>query len=146
MKLTSDTVSKLLGDPFDTSETLPNSVEQQKILLAEYGFSIKSIEVVWPKLIQLTAKSKNKSKDEIARKKFLFLFIKELSALNLRKDLGLALLYDFVKAIHVKASMFRLFLNERGLIKSFARVLSISPYLGGIVALRLSYLIRIFMA
>ena len=126
----------MLGEVGFIKNLLPNSLEEQKALLKDFGFSEHSVNDVWPELMSLTVRSKKQARDEVARKTFLYLFLKELANTNTNKDLGLSVLFDFVKSTHVKASFFTLLLREQPLIKSLALLFSTSPYLGGILSSR----------
>ncbi|MCH2533499.1 MAG: glutamine-synthetase adenylyltransferase [Bdellovibrionales bacterium] len=129
-------VTDLLGKAELDQELLPQSESEQKKWLAELGFNNTSIEKVWPQLMQYTALSKRQQKDESIRRNFLYLFIKELVNKNQDMDLGLHLLFDFVRSTRAKASFFSLLVREKPLISNLARLFSTSPYLGGLIASR----------
>lgn len=129
-------VTDLLGQAEVDQELLPKSETEQKKWLSELGFNQTSIEKVWPELMQYTALSKRQQKDEATRRNFLYLFVKELVNKNQDKDLGLHLLFDFVRSTRAKASFFSLLVREKPLISNLARLFSTSPYLGGLIASR----------
>lgn len=129
-------VTELLGKAELDTDLLPHTEEEQKKWLTELGFNTQSINSIWPQLMQYTALSKRQQKDEQIRRIFLYLFINELVQKNQDIDLGLYLLFDFVKSIRAKASFFSLLVREKPLISNLARLFSTSPYLGGLIASR----------
>lgn len=121
-------VSDLLG--------APSKKEKSFLNLDEFSFSNHSKNEVWPKLLSLSALSTRSEFDESMRKDFLSQFLHQLAKDGIDKDLGLALLYDFLKATRAKASFYSLFVNEPKITRDLARLFSISPYLGQILASR----------
>jgi glutamate-ammonia-ligase adenylyltransferase len=129
-------VSSLLGSKKIPTAEIPASLEAQQEWLTQMGFRKVSIEEIWPQLIAATALSKKSSRDEAARQHFLFSFVEKLHSIGRDRDLGLALLLDFVKAGRAKASLFTLLNREPRLIEDLSWLFSSSPYLGNILASR----------
>jgi glutamate-ammonia-ligase adenylyltransferase len=121
-------VSDLLGTPKE------QDLSEQD--MSALGFSTRAQNEIWPQLLSLSAQSSRSEYDESMRKEFLFQFVHFLSRDGVDKDLGLSLLIDFLKATRAKASFYSLFVNEPRIIRDLARLFSISPYLGQVLASR----------
>lgn len=128
-------VSSLLGRVDLTIVNLPSTEGAQSKWLEGLGFTPDSISIVWPKLAAATALSHKNDRDERARQEFLYSFISELSK-HQDRDMGLAILVDFVKATRAKASFFTMLLRSVRLVQDLARLFCLSPYLGHILASR----------
>ena len=128
-------VDSLLGeDP--ATETAKELRAAPAETLGRLGFSASSIEESWPRLLEATALSRRSEKDETERLRFLSSFVERLAEIGLDKDLGLALLVDFTKAIRAKASFFALLNREPRIAEDLARLFSTSPYLSGLLCAR----------
>jgi glutamate-ammonia-ligase adenylyltransferase len=136
MKKNLEVVSSLIGESTVDKPTLAETLEGQKQWLKELGFNELSRNKEWPKLVAISAKSKQQVRDEEIRKNFLYNFINKISANIERRDLALSLLSDFVKSIHAKASFFSLLIREEKLIDHLAKVFTTSPYLSSIIISR----------
>lgn len=128
-------VTELLGKT-SKSPLLPSDLESQKEWLGRHQFSDRSRNEVWPKLVELTAKSTRTTHDEKMRQEFLYQYVEQLSQVGLDKDLGLHLLNDLLLSTRAKATFFSLFVSEPRLVRDIARLFSVSPYLGGILSSR----------
>ncbi len=128
-------VSSLLGQVNLNDVRLPANEKTQTEWLVGLGFGKESIEELWPQLAAATALSHKNDRDERARQEFLYAFISELSK-HRDRELGLALLLDFVRATRAKASFFTMLLRSPRLIQDLARLFCLSPYLGLILASR----------
>lgn len=129
-------VSDVLGSAQDTVTTVLPPTEQQQAWFLNLGFSEKSFNETWPALLHATVYSKKSERDENIRLKVMRLFIEEMSKTGLDLELGLQLLLDFIKSTRAKATFFSLLLRTPRLIQDLARLFSVSPYLGGIIASR----------
>jgi [glutamine synthetase] adenylyltransferase / [glutamine synthetase]-adenylyl-L-tyrosine phosphorylase len=138
-------VSDLLGPILSSKNPLPATMEEQVSWLTKHGFKPDIINDVWPKLMELTARSIRGQKDEAIRRNFLYYFVEELRVVNLDFNLGLKLLFDFIKSTHAKASLFSLLVKEKHLLHDLAILFSVSPYLGGIISSRPEILDNYFM-
>ncbi len=125
----------LFGIGINESAMTDDLGEQQR-WLKESGFSDFSLTSTWPDLLAATALSRRSERDEEARLTFLKGFVEKLSASGVDRDLGLSLLLDFVRATRAKASFFTLLNRETRVRDDLARLFSISPYLGSILASR----------
>ncbi|MEK6554407.1 MAG: hypothetical protein AABZ31_04130, partial [Bdellovibrionota bacterium] len=121
-------VSDLLGAPKEQDLSTQD--------ITTLGFSERAKNEIWPQLLSLSAQSSRTEYDESMRKEFLFQFMHFLARDGVDKDLGLSLLIDFLKATRAKASFYSLFVNEPRIIRDLARLFSISPYLGQVLASR----------
>lgn len=129
-------VSGLLGKVDLSLHKLPSTLAQQQDWLKGLGFADKTIATVWPQLIESSALSHRRDRDERARRGFLFAFVEELCRTQGDKDLALNLLIDFLKATRAKATLFSLFLHHQALLKDMAVLFASSPYLGGLISSR----------
>lgn len=130
-------VSGLLGQADEEPVLeIPTDEEVQKSWLHQLGFSDISIREVWPRVISVTALSRKTQRDEQARRAFLYQFIHEIAQDAQGRDLALALLADFARAIRAKATFFSMFNREPLLVKDLAKLFSLSPYLGSILSSR----------
>lgn len=117
-------------------QTLPEDLDEQQKFLAESGFSVHSQTSTWPDLVAATALSRRSERDEEARLAFLKGFVASLALNGVDRDLGLSLLLDFVRGTRAKASFFTLLNRETRFRDDLARLFSISPYLGSVLASR----------
>lgn len=122
------------GTSVETDAT--GTLDEQQQWLKDRGFSETSQRSTWPDLLAATALSRRSERDEEARLRFLKGFAASLADSGVDRDLGLALLLDFVKATRAKASFFTLLNRETRVRDDLARLFSISPYLGSILASR----------
>ncbi len=129
-------VSDVLGAAQDNTTSLFPPPEQQRDWFLGLGFSEKSFNETWPALLNASVYSKKSERDEHIRLKVMRLFIEEMSRTGLDLELGLQLLLDFIKSTRAKATFFSLLLRTPRLIQDLARLFSVSPYLGGIIASR----------
>ena len=139
LKLVTQRVSAIADSLFgpDTLESvLPENLDDQQKWLGANGFSSHSLTSTWPDLLAATALSRRSEKDEEARLTFLKGFVVTLAESGVDRDLGLSLLLDFIKATRAKASFFTLLNREVRFRDDLARLFSISPYLGSLLASR----------
>jgi glutamate-ammonia-ligase adenylyltransferase len=136
MKRIDEIVTGLLGSAERTSDPEVPLEADQATWLKALGFNQHSVGEVWPTLITATALSQKTDRDERARRKFLFKMIQALSKTTNDRDLGLALLCDFIKATRAKAAFFALLNREPRLVDDLARLFSFSPYLGSLLSSR----------
>jgi len=129
-------VSDVLGSVSDSVTLVLPPPEQQRSWLLSLGFSYKSFSETWPTLLNATVLSKKSERDETVRLQVIRLFVEEMSKTGLDLELGLQLLLDFIKSTRAKATFFSLLLRTPRLIQDLARLFSISPYLGGVIASR----------
>lgn len=129
-------VSNVLGSAQDTVTSVLPPAEQQQQWLTDMGFSEKSFSETWPALLKASVYSKKSERDETIRLKVMRLFVEEMSKSGLDLELGLQLLLDFIKSTRAKATFFSLLLRTPRLIQDLARLFSVSPYLGGVIASR----------
>ncbi len=129
-------IADSLFGPDDIESVLPNDLNDQQQWLKENGFSLQSLTSTWPDLLAATALSRRSEKDEEARLIFLKGFVATLAESGVDRDLGLSLLLDFVKGTRAKASFFTLLNRETRFRDDLARLFSISPYLGSLLASR----------
>lgn len=129
-------VIEIADSLFGKENTEPALPDDQTEWLESLGFSKQSQTETWPGLLAATAQSRRSEKDEEARLTFLKDFVQALAANGVDRDLGLSLLLDFVKATRAKASFFTLLNRETRFRDDLARLFSISPYLGSLLASR----------
>ncbi len=129
-------VSDILGSAQDNAPSIFPPQEKQQAWFLGLGFSEKSFNETWPALLNASVYSKKSERDELIRLKVMRLFIEEMSRTGLDLELGLQLLLDFIKSTRAKATFFSLLLRTPRLIQDLARLFSVSPYLGGIIASR----------
>lgn len=132
-------VSAIADTFFGTGLQAPafsGDLNDQQAWLNENGFSTASQTSTWPELLATTALSRRSERDEEARLFFLKSFAASLAESGVDRDLGLSLLLDFVKGTRAKASFFTLLNRETRVRDDLARLFSISPYLGSILASR----------
>ena len=132
-------VSAIADTFFGTGLEAPafsGDLNDQQAWLNENGFSTASQTSTWPELLATTALSRRSERDEEARLFFLKSFAASLAESGVDRDLGLSLLLDFVKGTRAKASFFTLLNRETRVRDDLARLFSISPYLGSILASR----------
>ena len=129
-------IADSLFGPDDIESVLPENLDDQQKWLGENGFSAHSLASTWPDLLAATALSRRSERDEEARLTFLKGFVATLAESGVDRDLGLSLLLDFVKGTRAKASFFTLLNRETRFRDDLARLFSISPYLGSLLASR----------
>lgn len=133
-------VSAIADTLFNQGEAVgtqvPENDDEQRAWLAEKGFSTQSQQETWPELLSATALSRKSDLDEAARMNFLKGFVSKLADSGVDRDLGLSILLDFIRGTRAKASFFTLLNRETRVRDDLARLFSISPYLGSILASR----------
>jgi len=128
-------VSTLLGQIDRNQKSLPDTLEEQLTWLQGLGFDSQKLSEVWPDLISTSALSRQKERDELYRKRFLYLFLLQLSQ-SKNKDQALIHLRDFLKATRAKATFYSLLLNHEKLIEQLVRIFVTSPYLSQVLCQR----------
>lgn len=126
-------VTGLMGPAQSNGPLWPTEPEAQIEWLSTFGISRELAENIWPKLESLTALSRRSEKDELARREFLLRYLTALKGVDGDRDLGLELLFEFVKAVRAKASFFSLLLQEPRLVRDLAHLFSVSPYFGQVL-------------
>lgn len=123
-----DIVKSLLGEP---PEEIP--LEQD---LKKFGVTDALLQEHWKDIIGTEVLSRNKGRDEAARKAFLHEFIHSLHAQGGDLNRGLLLLKDFIKSTRAKATFFSLLIREKALLKKISWLFGHSPYLARILCNR----------
>lgn len=125
--------SKLIIDdlikPIDSLYNLPVSSESQKEWLKKLNYNDKSINEVWPEIINTTAQSLKKERDELLRQECLYRFIEQINLHSVDQNFALENLLGFIKNTKSKASFFRLLLSAPQLITDLSIIFGLSPYL-----------------
>ncbi len=129
-------VSGLLGKVDTAARSVPDELNMQQQWLRSLKYSERSCEETWLEIIQATALSRQKERDEFLRKRFLFLMIEKLAQFSQTQDRGLGILADFLKATRAKATFFSLLLSHENLIDQVAKIFATSPYLSGLLCAR----------
>lgn len=129
-------VSGLLGNVDTAACSVPDELPMQQQWLRSLKYSERACEETWPEIIQATALSRQKERDEFLRKRFLFLMIEKLAQFSQTQDRGLGILADFLKATRAKATFFSLLLSHENLIDQVAKIFATSPYLSGLLCAR----------
>ncbi len=129
-------VSGLLGKVDTQARSVPDELPLQQQWLRSLKYSERACTETWPEIIQATALSRQKERDEFLRKRFLFLMIEKLAQYSQTQDRGLGILADFLKATRAKATFFSLLLSHENLIDQVAKIFATSPYLSGLLCAR----------
>lgn len=128
MKRCNQIVKSLLGEA-------PKEVSLEEEL-TDLGIPGSDLEELWHEILGKEVLSRNKGRDEAARKSFLALFIDTLKEQNGDIRRGLLLLKDFIHGTRAKATFFSLLLREKELLKELAWLFGHSPYLSRILCNR----------
>lgn len=134
------------------SVTLPDMQKCDQIvrsLLGEASLSIpvedrlKSLDIsgteleeLWNSILHQEVLSREKARDEAARKEFLSQFLDNLKSQNGNTRRALLFLKDFIQATRAKASFFTLLLREPTLLSKLTWLFGHSPYLSKILCNR----------
>lgn len=137
--------STLFGDRAEADSTLPADPEEQKQWLLEKGFRDPAIHDTWDRLMTQKLLSRHQKRDLQAKSQFMNSFVNSLSNTHIDNRLAFQLLEDFLNATRAKSSFLKLFNQEPQLIHSFAFLLSVSPYLGRMLASRPELLDSFFL-
>ncbi len=121
-------VKSLLGEP-------PQETFLEKDL-KKFGIQDQILEEIWSEILKDEVLSRNKARDEAARKSFLNEFIQALFEQGGDLNRGLLLLKDFIKSTKAKATFFSLLLREKTLLKKISWLFGHSPYLSRILCNR----------
>ncbi len=121
-------VKTLLGEP--PEEYL---LEQE---LPTFGFQGQELEELWLEIIGQEVLSRNRTRDEAARRAFLHEFLVTLKRQGGDIKRALLLLKDFIHGTRAKASFFSLLLRERSLLQKLTWLFGHSPYLSRILCNR----------
>jgi glutamate-ammonia-ligase adenylyltransferase len=104
--------------------------------LSTLGLPEDDIKELWNEIIEQEVLSRNKGRDETARKSFLQEFVNILQAQGGDSRRALSFLKDFIRSTRAKASFFTLLLRENELLKKLAWLFAHSPYLSRILCSR----------
>jgi glutamate-ammonia-ligase adenylyltransferase len=104
--------------------------------LSTLGLPEEDIKELWNEIIEQEVLSRNKGRDENARKAFLQEFLHTLKAQGGDSRRALGFLKDFIRSTRAKASFFTLLLRENELMKKLAWLFAHSPYLSRILCSR----------
>lgn len=135
MKKVDDIVSSLLG-AVEATMGFPENSDEQKKWLSEYGMGGENIFQYWQEILNLTALSQKRERDEKSRREFLGYFVQDLSEIAIDSELAFSHLRDFLNATRAKATFFTLLNREPQLRKKLAWLFSVSPYLSRILSER----------
>lgn len=128
MKRCDQIVKGLLGEaPQDIS------LEEE---LKKLGLAENDIQDLWQEILGQEVLSRNKNRDELARKAFLVAFLETLREQKGDIRRGLLLLKDFIHGTRAKASFFSMLLREKELLQELAWLFGHSPYLSRILCNR----------
>lgn len=128
MKRCQHIVGTLLGE---VPLTVPLEEELKKV-----GLPADDLQEVWQEILGQEVLSRNKGRDELARKAFLVAFLETLQTQKGDIRRGLLLLRDFIHGTRAKASFFSMLLRERELLTKLAWLFGHSPYLSRILCNR----------
>ncbi|MNJ93491.1 Glutamate-ammonia-ligase adenylyltransferase [compost metagenome] len=123
-----DIVKSLLGDA-------PQEISLEKDLKS-FGVDDQILQEHWEEILGQEVLSRNKGRDETARKAFLHEFIHSLHQQGGDLNRGLLLLKDFIRATRAKATFFSLLVREKDLLKKISWLFGHSPYLARILCNR----------
>jgi len=104
--------------------------------LKKTGLAENDVQELWQEIIGQEVLSRNKGRDEIARKAFLAAFLETLQEQKGDIRRGLLLLKDFIRGTRAKASFFSMLLREKELLHELAWLFGHSPYLARILCNR----------
>ncbi|MEK2643814.1 glutamine-synthetase adenylyltransferase [Bdellovibrio sp. BCCA] len=104
--------------------------------LAKVGLPESDLEELWQEILGQEVLSRNKGRDELARKAFLASFLETLQEQKGDIRRGLLLLKDFIHGTRAKASFFSMLLREKELLQELAWLFGHSPYLSRILCNR----------
>lgn len=121
-------VKSLLGDA-------PEEVSLETDL-RKFGVNDEVLQIHWEEILGQEVLSRNKGRDEIARKAFLHEFVHVLHSQGGDLNRGLLLLKDFIRSTRAKATFFSLLLREKALLKKLSWLFGHSPYLSRILCSR----------
>ncbi|WP_295902473.1 glutamine-synthetase adenylyltransferase [uncultured Bdellovibrio sp.] len=128
MKRCDQIVKTLLGEA-------PQEVSLKEEL-AKVGLPQSDLEELWQEILGQEVLSRNKGRDELARKAFLAAFLETLQEQKGDIRRGLLLLKDFIHGTRAKASFFAMLLREKELLQELAWLFGHSPYLSRILCNR----------
>ncbi|WP_413559344.1 glutamine-synthetase adenylyltransferase [Bdellovibrio sp. HCB209] len=104
--------------------------------LSTIGLPEEDIKELWSEIVEQEVLSRNKGRDENARKAFLQEFIQTLKSQGGDNKRALLFLKDFIRSTRAKASFFTLLLREHELMKKLCWLFAHSPYLSRILCSR----------
>ncbi|WP_374076825.1 glutamine-synthetase adenylyltransferase [Bdellovibrio bacteriovorus] len=128
MKRCDQIVKSLLGEA-------PQEVSLKEEL-EKVGLPESDLEDLWQEILGQEVLSRNKGRDELARKAFLAAFLETLQEQKGDIRRGLLLLKDFIHGTRAKASFFAMLLREKELLQELAWLFGHSPYLSRILCNR----------
>lgn len=128
MKRCEQIVRSLLGEA-------PQAVSLEDEL-QNVGLPEQDLQEIWQEILGQEVFSRNKNRDELARKTFLVSFLNLLREQKGDTRRGLLLLKDFIHGTRAKASFFAMLVREKELLKKLAWLFGHSPYLSRILCNR----------
>ncbi len=128
MKRCDQIVKSLLGEA-----PKEMSLEEE---LKDIGLPQAELQDLWNDILDQEVLSRNRGRDETARKVFLQEFLQTLKEQGGDIHRALLLLKDFIHGTRAKATFFSLLLREKSLMKKLAWLFGHSPYLSRILCNR----------
>jgi glutamate-ammonia-ligase adenylyltransferase len=125
----SQIVSGLLGKVSFAKSAWPEEEELQMKLISSWGFSEPEIRQTWKQIQTTPILSRQKERDESARKQFLFEALKKMGPQCVDHALSMKLLSHFIEATKAKTSFFTMCLASEKLLDDIARWFATSTYL-----------------
>lgn len=126
-------VSTLFGQIDKTARSLPESLEDQKAWVSSLGVSKTTIETHWEEIFSQEVLSRQKSRDDQAKKSFVFQMISRAHALQSDLEVLIPRLKDFIRKTRAKASFFHLLLSHPEQMDRVVHLLVSSSYLSHIL-------------
>jgi len=128
MKRCDQIVKSLLGEA-------PKEISLEEEL-SKAGLPQNELQELWSEILDQEVLSRNRGRDELARKSFLAEFVMTLKEQGGDTHRALLLLKDFIHGTRAKATFFSMLLREKDLMKKLAWLFGHSPYLSRILCNR----------
>lgn len=113
----------------------PSAALQREDLI-QRGYSPEVLAQNFDELVSTHVRSRRSERDEREKNQFLTSFLTALENSGGDRDLGLALLVDFIKGTRAKATLFSMLNRKPELIEQLATLFGVSPWAGGIISSR----------
>lgn len=126
-------VSTLFGQLNRNERSLPESLPDQKSWIASLGVSQEIVEKYWEDIFSQEVLSRQKSRDDQAKRSFVFQIITRGHELGSNLEILIPRLRDFIRKSRAKASLFHLLLSHPEQMDRLIHLLVSSLYLSQIL-------------
>lgn len=129
MEKCSQLVASLLGKVTFEKSAWPEDEELQMKIIGSWGFQEKEAQETWTNIQRTPILSRQKERDEAARRQFLHEILKRMGPICTDHTVSMKLLSQFIEATKAKTSFFTMCLTSEKLLDEISSWFATSTYL-----------------